>query len=63
MITETVVVTKKHLEAIGLLECNIVVYLWTLISRNYVSVAVTLLFSGIAVWLLVSSIRGCRQHK
>jgi len=63
MITETVVVTKKHLETIELLERNIVVYLWPLISRNYVSVAVTLLLSVIAVWLLSSSIRRCGQLK
>jgi Icc-related predicted phosphoesterase len=61
MTTETVVVTKKHMEALELLERNIVVYLWPLISRNYVSVAVTLLLSVIAVWLLISSIRRCRQ--
>jgi len=63
MTTETVVVTKKHLETIKLLERNIVVYLWPLISRNYVSVATTLLLSGIMIWLLVFSIRRSRQSK
>jgi Icc-related predicted phosphoesterase len=61
--TETVVVTKKHLETIELLERNIVVYLWPLISRNSISIAVTLLLSGISVCLLVSSIKRCRQSR
>jgi len=62
MITETVVVTNKHLETTELLERNIVVYLWPLISRSFASVAVTLLLSGILVWLLVFSIRRCRTQ-
>lgn len=61
MTTETVVVTEKHLETSELLERNVVVYLWPLISRSSTSVAVTLLLSGILVLLLVFSIRRCRQ--
>ena len=63
MTTETVVVTKKHLETMELLERNVVVHLWPLIAQNSISVGVTLLLSGIVVWLLVFSLRRCRQLK
>jgi len=56
-ITETVVIAKKQLETSELLERNIAVYVWPLITKNYVSAAVTFVIFGLAVWLLMFSFR------
>ena len=57
MVTETVVVAKKQLETAELIERNIVVYIWPLIARNCLSAAVTIAIFGIAVWMLIYSLR------
>lgn len=49
MITETVICTKKHLETAELMERNIAVYLWPLITRNSMSIAVSLVLFGTAI--------------
>jgi len=57
MITETVVAAKKQLETLELLERNVAVYIWPLITQNFVSVVVTFVIFGLAVWLLIFSLR------
>jgi hypothetical protein len=60
-ITETVVLCKKQLETAELLERNLVVRVWPLISYNSVSIAVTFVTFGLTVWLLIFSFRRRKQ--
>jgi len=63
MVTETVVATKKQLETGELIERNIVFYIWPLMVRNSLSVAVAISIFGIAVWMLIYSLRQRKQLK
>ncbi|MBN1364396.1 MAG: metallophosphoesterase [Syntrophaceae bacterium] len=56
-IVETVVTAKKQLETAELIERNIAIYIWPLIARNGLSVAITVVIFGIAVWMLIYSLR------
>jgi len=61
MITETVIIGEKRFETLNLLERNIAVHLWPLITQNFVSIAVTTILFGIMIWLLVFSVRGLKR--
>jgi 3',5'-cyclic AMP phosphodiesterase CpdA len=61
MITETVILGEKRFEALNHLEHNIVIHLWPFISKDFVSIAVTIILFGIVIWLLVFSVRGLRS--
>jgi Icc-related predicted phosphoesterase len=60
-VTETVVIAKKQLETMELIERNMAVYIWPLIARNVLSVIVTTAIFGITVWALIYSLRLRRQ--
>lgn len=60
-ITETVVVAKKQLETFELLERNIIVYIWPLITRNYASIIATFVIFVLSLWLLIFSFRRRRN--
>jgi len=55
-VTDSVIATRRHVEVWENAERQIAAHLWPLISRNSLSVALTLLVSGAATWWLVFSI-------
>ncbi len=57
MVTETVIIAKKQQETTELIERNIAVYLWPLLTYNYVSIAVTFVILGLVIWSLLFSLR------
>lgn len=60
-ITETVAITKRQMETWELLERNLIVYIWPIITRNSTSVAVTIVIVGLAIWSLIFSFRRRRR--
>ena len=60
-VTETVIASKRQLETAELIERNMVVYIWPLISKNYSSAAATFVTLASAIWLLIVSIRRRKQ--
>jgi predicted MPP superfamily phosphohydrolase len=62
-VTETVFAGKKQLETLELIEHNMVVYLWPVITQNFVSISITVLLFGAIIWLMIFSVRRRKQLK
>jgi len=65
LITETVVVSKKYLETFELIERNLAVYIWSVISHNFISAAITIFIfclSSYCVFCCMIKKRRCK-HK
>ena len=61
MITETVLAGEKRLETFELIERNLVVYIWPLISKSLLSIGLTIVLFVISVLLLVFSLKRRKQ--
>ncbi len=65
LIEETIVVSKKHLETFELIERNLAVYIWPIISRNFISAAATILIfclSFYCVFCCMIKKRRCKKR-
>jgi hypothetical protein len=65
LIEETVVVSKKYMETFELIERNLAVYIWPVISKNFISAAITIFIfciSSYCVFCCIIKKRRCKKR-
>ena len=63
MITETVIATTRCFEFIKHLEQHVAVGLWSLISNNFVSIAIMVVLFVTMIWMAIFSAKVLKQAK